>query len=269
MVSRFAAALASSKPHGPIWLCRCLFPHRMTSFHFTDDLAASGPAKGAWRPLLRTRLVGRAEPLFVDASGLRSAASIWNGAQAWAQLLRSQAQGARVVVRHTERLALLQLLVAALWDGRTLQVDDASQAPWPGAWCVDGRQVAFDGQPACRLGDGGWPDLNGPARISTLDMLAFAPAHGDLDVRGRQASHGDLWLAVGAPLAAQLADQPTDLPTDQPAAGPAAVLPATRTEVLAPFDLCALATPHDVLNDALVPLLRCTEVWERTALSAD
>ena len=101
--------------------------------------------------------------------------------------------------------------------------------------------MAYDGQTVCRLGDGRWPDLAGAARMSTLDMLAFASAH------------GDLWLALGAPLGNQLSAQP------------AAVLPVPvpRSEVLAQFDL---ATPHDVLNDALLPLLRCTEVWERAAL---
>ena len=236
----------------------------MTPFHPNCESAASGPAKGAWRPLLRSRLVGRAEPLFIDASGLRSAASIWSGAQVWAQLLRAHPDSTRVVVWQAERLALLQLLVAALWDGRTLQVEAPSRAPLPGAWCLDGRQVAYDGQTVCRLGDGGWPDLAGAARMSTLDMLAFAPAHGDIGVRGRQASHGDLWLALGAPLGAPLGNQLS--------AQPAAVLPVPvpvpvpRSEVLAQFDLASLATPHDVLNDALLPLLRCTEVWERAAL---
>jgi hypothetical protein len=195
---------------------------------------------------------------------LRSAASIWSGAQAWAQLLRAHPDSARVVVRQTERLALLQLLVAALWDGRTLQVDPPSSAselatspaPWPDAWCLDGRQMAYEGQTVCHLGDGGWPDLAGPARISTLDMLTFAPAHGDIAVRNRHISHSDLWSALGAPLGQPLAAQPA-------AASPA---PAPRSEVLAPFDLTALATPHDVLNDTLLPLLRCTEVWERAAL---
>ena len=144
------------------------------------------------------------------------------------------------------------------WDGRTLQVEAPSRAPLPGAWCLDGRQVAYDGQTVCCLGDGGWPDLAGPACMSTLDMLAFAPAHGEIAVRGRQASHGDLWLALGAPLGNQLS------------AHPAAVLrmPVPRSEVLAQFDLACLATPHDVLNDDLLPLLRCTEVWERAALPA-
>lgn len=228
----------------------------MTSSHSNCKSDASGPAKGAWRPLLRARLVGRAEPLFIDASGLRSAASIWSGAQVWAQLLRAHPDNTCVVVWQAERLALLQLLVAALWDGRTLQVEAPSRAPLPGAWCLDGRQVAYDGQTVCCLGDGGWPDLAGPARMSTLDMLAFAPAHGDIAVRGRQASHGDLWLALGVLLGNQLSAQP------------AAVLPVPvpRSEVLAQFDLASLATPHDVLNDALLPLLRCTEVWERAAL---
>ena len=176
----------------------------------------------------------------------------------WAQLLRAHPDSTRVVVWQAERLALLQLLVATLWDGRTLQVEAPSRAPLPGAWCLDGTQVAYDGQTVCCLGDGGWPDLAGPARMSTLDMLAFAPAHGEIAVRGRQASHGDLWLALGAPLGNQLS------------AHPAAVLPmpVPRSEVLAQFDLACLATPHDVLNDALLPLLRCTEVWERAALPA-
>jgi hypothetical protein len=206
--------------------------------------------------LLRARLVGRAEPLFIDASCLRSAASIWSGAQVWAQLLRAHPDRTRVVVWQTERLALLQLLVAVLWDGRTLQIEAPSPAPLPGAWCLDGRRVLHDNQTVCHLGDGGWPDLVGPARMSILDMLAVAPAHGDIAVQGRLASHGDLWLALGAPLG------------HQPAAQPAAVLPVPvpRSEVLAHFDLAALATPHDVLNDALLPLLRSTEVWERAAL---
>lgn len=228
----------------------------MTSFPSDFRSAALGPTKGAWRPLLRARLVGRAEPLFIGASGLRSAASIWSGAQVWAQLLRAQPDSTRVVVRQVERLALMQLLVAALWDGRTLQVEAGCRTPLPGAWCLDGRQLAYDGQTVCRLGDGGWPDLAGLARMSTLDMLAVAPAHGDIAVRGRQASHGDLWLALGAPLGDQLAAQTT------------AVLPVAvpRTEVLAHFDLVSLATPHDLLKDALLPLLRCTELWEHPAL---
>lgn len=230
----------------------------MTTFLSSRGTTEPGPAKGAWRPLLRTRLVGRAEPLFVDASGLRSAASIWSGAQVWAQLLRAHPEGTRVVVRQAERLTLLQLLVAVLWDGRTLQVEAGATAPMPGAWCLDGRQVMHDGQAVCSLGDGGWPDLAGPARMSTLDMLAYAPAHGDIGVHGRQTSHGELWLALGAPLG------------QAPPAGPAAAspLPAPTSELLAPFDLASLATPHDVLNDALLPLLRCTEVWERAALPA-
>ena len=104
--------------------------------------------------------------------------------------------------------------------------------------------MAHDGQTVCRLGDGGWPDLAGAARMSTLDMPAVAPAH------------GDLWLALGAPLGNQLSAQPAAL----------LPVPVPRSEVLAQFDLACLATPHDVLNDALLPLLRCTEVWERAAL---
>jgi hypothetical protein len=212
--------------------------------------------------MLRTRLVGRGEPLFIDASGLHSAAAIWSGAKVWAELLRSQPDSPCVVVWQAERLALLQLLVAALWDGRTLQVQAASRtsvpALVPGAWCLDGRHVAHDGQAVCRLGDGGWPDLPGPAGMSTLDMLTFAPAHGDIAVHGRQASHGDLWLALGAPLG------------DQPSArlAPGASVPSSlpKSEILAPFELGSLTTPQDVLNDALLPLLRCTEVWERGAL---
>jgi hypothetical protein len=227
----------------------------MTPFHSNFGSDDPGPAKGAWRPLLRARLVGRAEPVFIDASGFRSAASIWSGAQVWAQLLRAHPDRTRVVVWQAERLALVQLLVAALWDGRTLQVEAPSRAPWPGAWCLDGRQVTHDGQTVCRLGDGGWPDLVGPARMSTLDMLEAAPAHGDIVVRGRQASHGDLWMALGVPLSNQL-------PARSTAVSPVSV---PRSEVLAHFDLASLATPHDVLNDALLPLLRCTEVWERAA----
>lgn len=231
----------------------------MTSLHSDCESAAPGPAKGAWRPLLRTRFAGRGEPLFIDASGLRSAASIWNGAQVWAQLLRSQPDSPCVVVWQAERLALLQLLMAALWDGRTLRVQASSRAhvpaPASGAWCLDSRQVWHDGQAVCRLGDGGWPDLPGPAGISTLDMLAFAPAHGDIVVHDRQTSHGELWLALGAPLGLQL--------TERPAAEAAPPLP--KSEILTPFELGSMTTPHDVLNDALLPLLRCTEVWERGA----
>jgi hypothetical protein len=234
----------------------------MTSLHSDCEPAASSPAKGAWRLLLRTRFAGRGEPLFVDANGLRSAASIWNGAQVWAQLLRSRPDSHCVVVRQAERLSLLQLLVAALWDGRTLQVQAGSGvsagAPVPGAWCLDGRHVSHDGQAVCRLGDGGWPDLAGPAHMSTLEMLAFAPSHGDIAVDGRQASHGDLWLALGAPLADQL--------TARLVSGAVAPLPLPTSETLAPFELASLTTPHDVLNDALMPLLLCTEVWEREAL---
>jgi hypothetical protein len=232
----------------------------MPSFHSNSESAAPGPAKGAWRPLLRTRFAGRAEPLFIDASGLRSAASIWNGAQVWAELLRSQPDSPCIVVRQAERLALLQLLVAALWDGRTLHVLASSSAPAPaqGTWRLDGRQVSHDGLAVCRLGNGGWPDLAGPAGMSTLDMLAFAPAHGDIVVHDQQLSHGDLWLTLGAPLADQL--------TARLAAGVAAPLPLPTSETLAPFELASLTTPHDVLNDALLPLLRCTEVWEREAL---
>jgi hypothetical protein len=251
----------------------------MPSFHSNCESAASSPAKGAWRPLLRTRFAGRAEPLFIDANGLRSAASIWNGAQVWAELLRSQPDSPCVVVWQAERLALLQLLVAALWDGRTLQVQASSRAsasasaraPVPGAWCLDGRHVAHDGQTVCHLGNGGWPDLAGPAGMSTLDMLAFAPAHGDIGVHGRQASHAELWLALGAPLA----DQPTarlatGLAADAAAPSPLPLplpLPLPKSEILAPFELGSLTTPQDVLNDALLPLLRCTEVWEREALT--
>jgi hypothetical protein len=230
----------------------------MPSLHSDCQSAAPGPAKGAWRPLLRTRFAGRGEPLFINANGLRSAASIWNGAQVWAELLRSQPDSDCVVVWQAERLALLQLLVAALWDGRTLQVQASSRehAPVPGTWCLDGRQVSHDGQAVCRLGNGGWPDLAGPAHMSTLDMLAYAPAHGNIAVHGQQASHADLWLALGAPLADQV--------TARLAAAAAAPLPIS--EILAPFELASLTTPHDVLNDALMPLLRCTEVWEREAL---
>ena len=228
----------------------------MTSLHSDFEPAASAPAKGAWRLLLRTRFAGRGEPLFIDASGLRSAASIWNGAQVWAELLRSQPDSHCVVVWRAERLALLQLLVAALWDGRTLQVQASSSAlaPVSEAWCLDGRQVSHDGQAVCRLGDGGWPDLAGPASMSTVDMLAFAPAHGDIAVDDQQASHADLWLALGASLG------------DQQSAKLAAEDALPTSETLAPFQLASLTTPHAVLNDALLPLLRCTEVWEREAL---
>jgi hypothetical protein len=232
----------------------------MPSLPSDCESAASSPANGVWRPLLRTRFAGRGEPLFIDANGLRSAASIWNGAQVWAQLLRSQPDSHCVVVWQAERLALLQLLVAALWDGRTLHVQAGSgaRAPVPSTWCLDGMQVAHDGQAVCRLGNGGWPDLAGPAHMSTLDMLAYAPAHGDIAVYDQQASHGDLWLSLGASLG--------DQQSAKLAAQDAAPLPIPKSEVLEPFELASLTMPHDVLNDALLPLLRCTEVWEREAL---
>lgn len=225
-------------------------------FHPHFGSADSAPPKGVWRPLLRSRLVGRAEPLYIGAGGLRSAASIWSGAQVWAQLLRSQPGGARVVVCQADRLALLQLLVAVLWDGRTLQVNAGPEAPLPFAWCLDGRQVEHDGQPICRLGDGGWPDLAGPARLSIRDMLTVAPEEGDIAVRGLHASHGDLWLALGAPLG--------HVPSATSSTGQRE--PTPRSEVLAEFDLTALVTPQDLLNDALLPLLQCAEVWEQAAL---
>jgi hypothetical protein len=238
----------------------------MPSLHSDCESAAPGPAKGAWRVLLRTRFAGRGEPLFIDANGLRSAASIWNGAQVWAELLRSQPDSHCVVVWQAERLALLQLLVATLWDGRTLRVLASSRAhdpaPPPGTWCLDGRQVTHDGEGVCRLGNGGWPDLAGPAHMSTLDMLAFAPAHGDIAVDDQQASHGDLWLALGAPLG----DQLTARLAAGVAAATAAPSPLPKTAVLEPFELGSLTTPYDLLNDALLPLLRCAEVWEREAL---
>lgn len=228
----------------------------MTSHPCHFATAAAGPVKGAWRPLLRTRLVGRAEPLYVDTHGLRSAASIWSGAQVWAQLLRAHPDITSVVVWQAERLALVQLLVAALWDGRTLEIEAPSDGLRADTWCLDGRQLVRDGQPVCHISDGGWPHLECPDRLSILDMLAVAPAHGDIVVHGQQASHGDLWLALGAPLGHQLSSRANTAPQEPPPA----------PEVLAQFDLACLATPQDVLNDALVPLLRSTEVWERAAL---
>jgi hypothetical protein len=210
--------------------------------------------------LLRTRLTGRAEPLYIDSQGLRSAASLWSGVQVWAQLLRTQPDSTHVVVWRAERVALLQLLVAALWDGRTLVIEarPAVDAPasFPSAWCLDGCQVLHGAQPICRLSEGGWPELAGTAPLSILEMLSFAPQAGDIAVREHANSHGDLWLALGAPL---LTPPPAPLEAMLPETAP-------TTEVLAPWDLAALAAPHDVLGDTLLPLLRCAEVWERDAL---
>ncbi len=207
--------------------------------------------------MLRTRFFGRAEPLFVDPRGLRSAASLWSGAQMWVQLLRAHPHSPSVVVWQTDRLALLQLLVAALWDGRSLSIEATASGPWPDALCLDGGQVMHGGQAVCGLGDGGWPDLPGTPPLSPRDMLTTLPADGNVAVRGQQAGHGDLWLALGAPLS----QPPSGLPATT-------VQTAPRTEVLAPFDLASLNTPDDVLNDALIPLLRSHEVWEHAALPA-
>lgn len=217
----------------------------LTSLNFSD--AVAHPVQGIWRPLLRSRLHGRAEPLLVEVGGLRSAASLWSGAQVWVQLLRTRPDVLRVRVCRAERLALLQLLVAVLWDGRTLEIEPNVDVSSSGAWSLDGRQVMHDDQTVCLLGDGGWPDLMGSASLSVLDMLAAAPMRGDIVVRGRRADHGALWLTLSVP--------------------PGAVLPTSEAGavVLPDFDLAALATPHDLLNDALVPLLHFTEVWECAA----
>ena len=230
----------------------------MKSLHCATAPAASGLGQGLWRRLLRTRLLGRAEPLFVDAGGLRSAASLWSGAQRWAQLLRSRADHHRVLVRQADRLALLQVLVAVLWDGRVLQIEMGGAAVAPGDWCLDGQQVAWDGQAMCDLHDGGWPDLAGPATLSALDMLAHAPAHGAIAVGDQQVSHADLWQDHGAPLGTP--------PRTRSVVAPVGQVP--DLVVLEAFDLAALTTPHAVLNDLLLPLLRCTEVWERAAWPA-
>lgn len=173
----------------------------------------------------------------------------------WVQLLRAYPSDTPVVVQQIERVALLQLLVAVLWDGRPLTLDGASGTGGPGCLCVAGRQVVYDGKTVSGLSDGGWPELPGPERMSILEMLAFVPADGDIAVRGRHASHANLWLTSGFPLG------------DQLSAWTISGAPTPGGEVLLPFDLSLLTTPQEVLNDALLPLLRSAEVWDGSAPS--
>lgn len=78
----------------------------------------------AWRERLHRCLASNATPVVLFPESVRSAASLWSGTRAWTHQLRAAGIGAGDTVWSALPVgeALLQLLLACLWDGVSLEL---------------------------------------------------------------------------------------------------------------------------------------------------
>jgi hypothetical protein len=130
------------------------------------------PATVVWRDVLHGRLATNAVPVVVFPDSVRSAASVWAGLRAWVDAFREAGigRGDLVVAQLSAGEALLQLLLACLWEGVSLDVvpyrheeprGAAGEMPALvvcGDIADDRRSVAWRHCPAA----GGWPNLQTP-----------------------------------------------------------------------------------------------------------
>lgn len=83
-----------------------------------------GAATASWRDHVHRGLASNATPVVLFPDRVRSAASLWSGVRTWTHHLRRANIGARALVLAALPAgeALLQLLVACLWEGVCLEV---------------------------------------------------------------------------------------------------------------------------------------------------
>lgn len=83
-----------------------------------------GAVTAAWRDRLHGCLASHATPVVVFPESVRSAASLWSGTRAWTHQLRAAGIGAGDTVWSVLPVgeALLQVLLACLWEGVSLML---------------------------------------------------------------------------------------------------------------------------------------------------
>jgi hypothetical protein len=83
-----------------------------------------GPATAQWRDRLHRCLASNATPVVLFPDAVRSAASLWAGIRTWTHHLRSAGvlPGDVVVCALPSGDGLLQLLLACLWDGISVEI---------------------------------------------------------------------------------------------------------------------------------------------------
>lgn len=174
-------------------------------------------SRDAWRHLLHRRLAGQATPVVSFPDGVRSAASLWAGTRQWTHALRAAGvrDGQRVMAALPGDAALLQLLLACLWDGLDLVVhpptaladvlaDDAARR---GARLVIVETPGADGRlPWMHVpAPGGWPDESVPLLVRPAGD-ARADGAGLTDANGAGVSYDTLYTDLTShPLCAELA----------------------------------------------------------------
>lgn len=174
---------------------------------FADTRAETTPigplVSDAWREWLYVRLAGRATPVVQFAEGVRSAASLWAGAREWTQALRTSGMRAAdvIVCALPSGPAVLQLLIASLWDGYSLvlypsafsdlALDDAADAHQARLVVHDRAGLSGHTRWRHRPADGGWPDGAVPFVLRGADASALgSPMLGDH--RGASVTHDAL-----------------------------------------------------------------------------
>lgn len=148
----------------------------MTSDSLRDaaDAGALSSDMPTWRQVLHARLAGNATPVVQFPDTVQSAASLWAGARAWTHALRAggMVPGHVIVSALPAGPALLQLLVACLWDGYGLLLQPPDAADDALAANADAHEARLlihwrstDGEEARwwhRPHAGGWPEEGKP-----------------------------------------------------------------------------------------------------------
>lgn len=191
----------------------------MSSDFLPEPLAAEATpaANDAWRAVLYRRLANNATPVVQFPDAVRSAASLWAGARAWTQALRAAGMppGHVVMGALPAGPALLQLLVACLWDGLTLVLQPADALPEVPTATADryaARLVVQQTDAAAdyegwrhRPAAGGWPNAAAPLALRTTHhQVSALPVLNDGVAPPR--THADLFADLhDHPLARSLA----------------------------------------------------------------
>ncbi len=165
----------------------------------SDDSARpvfeGGDAIAHRRDVLYRVLANNATPVVLFPNGVRSAASLWAGTREWTRAFRSAGVEAGQVVASVLPTgdALLQLLIACLWDDLSLLLLDAEASPHALRQQVVAHEVrlligAADralplDEPWCiRPATGGWPEPG--AALPVRHAPRTGPLTGGAGVRG-------------------------------------------------------------------------------------
>lgn len=181
-------------------------------FHESRHSGGGGEAvTAAWRERLHRCLASNATPVVLFPASVRSAASLWSGTRAWTHQLRAAGIGAGDTVWSALPVgeAVLQLLLACLWDGVSLmllQPDLLEGGELDALRLVEQADGALLLLPECGAlsptwvhapAAGGWPSDDRPLtrrqRVSTVPEVRedpFVGVRGEHRLTHAQLLHG-------------------------------------------------------------------------------